>query len=265
MKKTDYLKLIGTVALLFVISGVSFYVLQYLVFGVTFIRNNTTGLDNTEYSVVLPVDHTSGLWGERIMNINTFDGEKDEELEELLAYWRDINPYVCAIIRIHELAVVDPVIQSKISNKQWLRTDIYGEPNICGSVFMDYRCDLKSNAVKMIHGHNMSDGTVFGRLPDYLFANDISEVPTVELYSDAGLVTYKAYAIMSVDSTEEALPLDNLTRYDDVVATTEEFLQRSWVPGGKVTSLDTLVLNTCWYGKTNKERNLHCLVILSKV
>ncbi len=215
--------------------------------------------------ITLPTTETSGLWGHRIMQVNNAPGEFVQELADELKNWRVINPYVCAILMIDDFDVKEPVIQARVSNQQWLRTNILGEADIKGSVFMDYRCNLESNAVKMIHGHNMSDGTVFGQLPNLLFCKDCEEMPEVKLYTDNGLQVYQPYAAFSVSSKEEALPLDALMKYDDVVATTDEFLERSWVKGGEITSLDTLVLNTCWYGESGKEHNLHCIVVFSRV
>jgi len=215
--------------------------------------------------LTLPVTETSGLWGHRIMQVNNVPGEFVQELADELENWRIINPYVCAILMIDDFGVKEPVIQARVSNRQWLRTNILGEADINGSVFVDYRCNLESNAVKMIHGHNMSDGTVFGQLPNLLFCEDCKDMPEVKLYTDNGLQVYRPYAAFSVSSKEEALPLDSLMKYDDVVETTDEFLERSWVKGGEITSLDTLVLNTCWYGESGKEHNLHCIVVFSRV
>lgn len=221
--------------------------------------------DSSAELLELPEVQTSGLWGQRIMAINSEPGEFVQELADELANWRIINPYVCGILMIDDFDVKEPVIQAKSSNKQWLRTNILGEADINGSVFMDYRCNLKSNAVKMIHGHNMPDGTVFGQLPTLMKKSDCSEMPTVRFYTDNGMQVYEPYSVFSVSSEEEALPLDSLMKYDDVVATVAEFEERSLVPGGEATSLDTLVLNTCWYGESGREHNLHCILVCSRV
>lgn len=216
-------------------------------------------------SLAIPDDETSGFWSRRLSELSQTTLATDEQLDELLKQWQEINSGVGALIILPEFDVIEPVICNAENNNQWLRTDIEGNYAIRGTVFLDYRCDIENNVIKLIHGHNMRNGTIFGGLSSYLQCADISEIQNAELYLPSGKAIYEPYAVLSVDSTKEALYIDPLISIDEMKAFSEDLLSRSLVPGGTIHSLDTLVLNTCWYGESGKEHNLHCLVVYSRV
>lgn len=216
-------------------------------------------------TVVLPGTETSGLWGHRLSELSQSMLVTDEQLDSVLKDWQEVNDGVGALIILPEFDVIEPVICNAENNKQWLRTAITGEYAVRGTVFLDYRCDINNNAIKLIHGHNMSNGTIFGGLPSYIEKESMSEIQNAELYLPSGKAVYEPYAVITVDGNDEALYINPLLSWDEMEAFSKDLLHRSVVPGGVIHSLDTLILNTCWYGESGREHNLHCLVVYSRV
>lgn len=224
--------------------------------------------ENTELelqgTIALPLQKTSITQRQLIETINAALAIRDEVAAAELESWQDVNSDVYYIIDIPALNIREPVVLSIVDNRQWLRTSIYGESDIAGCAFLDYRCASTLNSVKLIHGHNMKDGSMFGNLPTLLTITNCDEAPTINLYTEDGWLEYSVFSVLSIDSTKETLPLDALLSTNDVTEMSQDLLRRSLVPGGKIESEDILVLNTCWYGVSGLERNLHCIVAASR-
>lgn len=228
-----------------------------------FSRTELSCLSNTV--TALPTEETSILFSDLLLEIRSAVAKDDQEAAQELQDWRSINKDVYALLEIPELGIDEPVVGATESNNQWLRTNIYGKYSVAGCVFLDYRCKLGVSPVTLIHGHNMKNGTMFGNLPDLLKLENCSDAPIIKLYTEAGWLEYEVFSVISVDSKEEALPVETLATEEDVVQIQEDLLSRSVVPGGEIHTSDLLVLNTCWYGESGVERNLHCIVSASRV
>ena len=221
--------------------------------------------DSKLNALELPGGQSSALFGEIVKDMQEVFAVPSETFAADFSYWQDINSDVCAIISISEYEVYEPVIAATESNNQWLRTAITGEYSVAGSVFLDVRCDLDTMPVKLVHGHNMPDGSMFGNIPNYLNLKSCTDAPLIEFYTEDGILTYQVFSVMSVNSREEALPLPSIFSLEEVTALSSELLQRSLVPDGIILSQDILILNTCWYGESGTERNLHCIVSACRI
>ena len=215
--------------------------------------------------VHLPSQESSALYGETVAGIGEVLLIEDEVLASQLEEWQCVNSDVCAMLRITDLNICEPVVEATVDNKQWLRTNIYGEEDVAGVVFLDYRCDVPGTLVKLVHGHNMKDGTMFAAIPDLLFLESCQDAPLIELYYGTGSAVYEVFSVVSVDATKEALPIDIMANSNEVSLMLNDLRERSIVPGGVLHSVDVVVLNTCWYGESGTERNLHCIVAASRV
>lgn len=215
--------------------------------------------------ITLPYTESSALFGSIVSNVNTGLLEQDEELQQKLSDWQEVNPDVVCLVVVDELDILEPVVQATDSNKQWLRVNIYGESDNDGVVFVDYRCDFNKTAIKMLHGHNMLDGKMFARLPELMNLESCVDAPLIKIVIEQGIAYYQVYSIISINDTEEALPIDFMASYSETQEMVSSLLERSIVPDGEYHSMDTIVLNTCWYGESGQEHNLHCLVIGSRI
>lgn len=225
-------------------------------------NNELTGI-NTVVEAESNTD--SYLFSELLNAVRSAVAEPDGTAKSVLNTWKSINKDVYALIKIDSFGIYEPVVAATESNDQWLRVNIYGDDDIAGCTFLDYRCASGMAPINLIHGHNLMDGTMFSRLPDLLTLSSCNEAPIVELYTESGWLSYKIFSIMSVDSTEEAIPVDVAMSETDVEKIAIDLLSRSLVPDGQILTNDILILNTCWYGPSGIERNLHCIVSASRV
>ncbi len=75
-----------------------------------------------------------------------------------------LNPDIVAWIRCEELGIDYPVVQGA-DNDYYLHRTFTGEDHIAGCIFMDCRNSADfSDQRTILYGHNMKDGSMFGRL-----------------------------------------------------------------------------------------------------
>lgn len=234
----------------------------FLIIALSPVQENSEIGDGT---VSLPKEQTSGLDAEFIIDLGRATLTSDETKVSLLEEWQTINNKAEMLVTIDALGVSEPVLCDVRDNKEWLRTDITGTANVCGTVFLDYRCNLDMCLTKLIHGHNMKNGTMFGPLPSLLTLKSCKDAPIIELTFAEGTATYEVCAVLSVNSKEETLPIDIFTTVEETEEMLKDLVSRSLVPDGVIHSVDSLVLNTCWYGESGAEHNLHCIVVATRI
>lgn len=81
------------------------------------------------------------------------------------------NPHTAGWITISNTEIDNVVLQTD-NNDYYLDKDFYGNYNIAGQLYIDFRCvandyaDNQSDNI-IIYGHNQADGTMFGTLKKY--------------------------------------------------------------------------------------------------
>lgn len=211
---------------------------------------------------------SSAFYGQLILTLNeTATQETFESMEyrRRVQEMQRVNSDVVGWITIPDLEIDYPVLYST-SNKTYLRTDINGEYDVHGCIYLDAFYGNIYSPIKLIHGHNMRDGTMFAKLPSMLKWETLDEAPSILYYDSLGLKEFKVFSIFSVNSEEESVLVDEYTSLAELEDIIDGYAERSWVsctyqPEG----LETLMLNTCWYGESGQERHLHCIVVASRV
>lgn len=165
---------------------------------------------------------------------------------------------------------IDYVVMQTDDNDKYLSTDFNGNKVQSGALFVDYSDKITPTSQPaniVVYGHNMASGEYFGRLPYYFSYgysygdhNDISfykNHPTVEFSTLYKSSTYKVFACMMVNTTEEAGEVfnyylkhnfDSQSDFNEYVA---EILDRStfYNPDVNVKYGDQLLtLSTCMFG-----------------
>ena len=77
-----------------------------------------------------------------------------------------VNPDYKGWLTVYGTTATGPVVQGE-TNDTYLRTDIYGEHSIPGTLFLDEVCDTRQHGNLIIYGHKMNDGTMFGSLDKF--------------------------------------------------------------------------------------------------
>ena len=208
---------------------------------------------------------TSYLLPKTLLEMSSVAGTTDEEYAAYIEEWREVNPDVIGYIDIPDFEISYPVLQGE-TNKTYLRTNIYGEKDVAGCIFLDSNYNDIYSPVKLIHGHHMANKTMFGKIPDLLFYETLDDAPTVFYTDDLGTKEFKPIAVFSVNSEEESVIVSQSLLMDDLEELKQSYLDRSWVAVSEIPdSLELLMLNTCWYGFSGEEHYLHCIVVAARV
>lgn len=108
------------------------------------------------------------------------------------------------------------------SNQQYLRTNLDGVYDICGSIFMDAENSSDfSDPNTIIFGHNMADGSMFGKLKEISLEGALNNSPYVWIITEEQDYCYKIFSVQVAETTNECYTLfgERGTKF-------EEFLKR---------------------------------------
>ena len=106
---------------------------------------------------------------------------------------------------------IDNVVLQTTDNEYYMDKDFYGNRNIAGQIFVDYRCvindynDKQSDNI-IVYGHNQADGTMFGTLKKYKIKKQSTgnfsfyqQNPTFKFSNLYEEYTYKIIAIFVIE------------------------------------------------------------------
>lgn len=131
---------------------------------------------------------------------------------------KEINSEVVGWIRFEEPAIINyPVVQGE-DNSKYLKTTFEGKRNSSGAIFMDMqnRADF-SDRNTFVYGHNMKNGSMFGRLRKYKSGEYLQEHPYFYIYTPDGKEsTYQIFSVTVVDDVSKS--------YEKMYADDGEFL-----------------------------------------
>lgn len=108
-------------------------------------------------------------------------------------------PDVKAWLTIPGTDIDYPVAQSSTdAPEHYLRRNLNGERRSAGTLFFQADCTMDGKSL-IVYGHNMGDGTMFGRLPMYLDSIFCSEHPRIILQTPDGIRQYTVAAVLETD------------------------------------------------------------------
>ena len=140
-----------------------------------------------------------------------FDDEAEEESVDLLhphfqidyGALSGVNADFTAVLHVPALSITYPVVKSK-DNEEYLHRTFEGKANFAGSIFLDANAkgsyDHKNT---FIFGHNMKNGTMFGKLKYFLRDDQLANSnPYVFLCRPEGITRYRifSYYLTTVES-----------------------------------------------------------------
>lgn len=140
-----------------------------------------------------------------------FDDEPEEEPVDLLhphfqidyGALSGVNADFTAVLYVPALSITYPVVKSK-DNEEYLHRTFEGKANFAGSIFLDANAkgsyDHKNT---FIFGHNMKNGTMFGKLKYFLRDDQLANSnPYVFLCRPEGITRYRifSYYLTTVES-----------------------------------------------------------------
>ncbi len=113
----------------------------------------------------------------------------------------EVNPDVVAWIQFDTPEEINyPVVQGP-DNAKYLRTTIEGKSNTAGTIFMDANNQKDfSDKNTFIYGHDMKNGSMFGKLSEYKDKEFYDQNPYFYIYTpDGNEIQYKIFAICTVE------------------------------------------------------------------
>lgn len=140
-----------------------------------------------------------------------FDDEPEEEPVDLLhphfqidyGALSGVNADFTAVLHVPALSITYPVVKSN-DNEEYLHRTFEGKANFAGSIFLDANAkgsyDHKNT---FIFGHNMKNGTMFGKLKYFLRDDQLANSnPYVFLCRPEGITRYRifSYYLTTVES-----------------------------------------------------------------
>lgn len=172
-----------------------------------------------------------------------------ESFSALLA----LNPETVGFLTIGDLITL-PVAQRQNDNEFYLKHNFEGAESQQGCLFLDgiNRLTL-SDKLLIVYGHNMKNGTMFGRLTNYEFKSVMSKYAVISfdtIYENRQYIPFACFALTADSSEASYMELRKFqftqSQFDDYVAQL-----RKWslldIPVDVQYGDDVLLLVTCNY------------------
>ncbi|MDR1530871.1 MAG: class B sortase [Clostridiales bacterium] len=175
------------------------------------------------------------------------------------------NPDCVAWLWIPALDIKYPIMQSD-DNREYLTTAFDGSYSACGSLFLDYRNkpDLTSSH-SIIYGHNMYDGSMFGRLDAYADEEFFSANPDIYVFTPEGREIYQVFSHYITTEEHDSYRME--FESESGLADYARILKRySWLDSDvELRNISRmLTLSTC-VDDNSKRRVVHALLVCSEV
>lgn len=251
-QKKTFLTMILSTILILLLCGVGYYSYQYIVAWHEYHKLNT------EFITKEPVQQ------EPYASQEAFSEPKhDDWLDIDYAAFLRINTDFTGVIYIPATGTLYPFAQAE-NNTKYLSMTFGGTENASGCLFLDYRNNRDmSSPHSFIYGHNMKDGTMFGKLKKIDYDVELAEHnPYVYIYTSKGRFTYRIYAYS--EDTEKDGTYDMVLQKDGIPNYIRGAVSRSQFTGHEgVGSLEKadhiLTLSTC-YGVSGKYFVVQCVL-----
>lgn len=173
---------------------------------------------------------------------------------------QDVNDDIIGWIYIPKTNVSFPVVKGK-SNNQYLYQSYKEEYLTAGSIFADYRCGKDfADRHTLIYGHNMHNGSMFGKLKKYASSEYKEKHPYVYiLLPDGSVNRYEVFAYhqADVEGVVFDLPLGETCSDEDFARLAEEIISSNSYEqeqGIEIAGEKYLTLATCTQDSRNDVR-----------
>lgn len=163
---------------------------------------------------------------------------------------RQINSDYAGVLKIDGTAITYPVMRGS-DNVKYLTTSFDGSENLCGTLFMDYRCTGENLPHMIIYGHHVgqTDGSryLFGKLDELLDEQNRTENMVIALVENNRLSEFEIFSARVTDVDDPAYQLDFCEP-----GSFEAFLEKNGAPPD---AEQILTLSTC-YGAGRDDKRI---------
>lgn len=163
---------------------------------------------------------------------------------------KKINGDFTAVIYIPALQISYPVVSSK-DNADYLHKTFEGKNNFSGAIFLDSNAKGSyDHNNTFIFGHNMKNGTMFGKLKDFLRNGDLANSnPYIFLCRPDGIFRYRIFAYYLTNTSSEIYDdFEGEDGYDRYIRLVRRLSSYRNYPEGAIdfaTRPNLITLSTC--------------------
>lgn len=159
------------------------------------------------------------------------------------------------------LEVSYPVVQTT-DNEYYLKRSFRKETSRSGSIFMDTRNDPElSDRNTIIYGHNMKNGSMFGKLKHYREEGFLEENPVFYYYRPGHVYQCQIISCRSVGAVTEEYPV-GFSDSKDFMEYLESIKGKSWYDSGvEAKENDRLIMLSTCMGKSNERFIIQARVV----
>lgn len=123
-------------------------------------------------------------------------GVQPVDLAALRAKYPDVRGWLA----IPGTSVDYPVLQSGEDNPEYyLKRNYKGERDANGSLFLQWNCSIEEGKNRIIYGHNMNSGAMFGSLDQYTDSAYWEGHRKVFFQTENGMEEYQVAAVLKTD------------------------------------------------------------------
>ena len=161
-----------------------------------------------------------------------------------------INGDFTAVIYVPAIGISYPVVRSK-DNEDYLHRTFEGKANFAGSIFLDANAKGSyDNKNTFIFGHNMKNGSMFGKLKNFLKDPSLADSnPYVFLCKPDGIYRYRIYSYyLTTTESDIYADFEGDSGYDRYVQLTSKLSSYRNYPKGAIdfsTRPNLITLSTC--------------------
>lgn len=172
--------------------------------------------------------------------------------------WK-VTTDIYAWIEIPGTKINYPVAQKKMNDDYYLNHAIDGTKDKKGTLFTESAFNHTdfNDSVTVIYGHDMKDGSMFGRLQNYSKEAYFNEHRTIKVYMPDKTLTYKVFAAVPFSGKHilYTWDFDDANQFDNFIRTvrTTKSLLANFDDSVEVTSSDkVIILSTCLKSDNSK-------------
>lgn len=175
--------------------------------------------------------------------VKTEEGENKAEIIDFEKL-KNINKDVVGWIKIEGTTIDYPIMQT-LNNEYYLKKDIYGNYEQCGSIFLDYKNNSKfTDKNIVIYGHHIKKGIMFAdliKIYDGTLGNNIS----VNIYTPEKTMKFKVFSSYETEPEDYSINTSiNESNYDDFTKTLKSRSKNNFETNFE-NSNQILTLSTC--------------------
>ncbi|RGW96270.1 class B sortase [Paraclostridium sordellii] len=156
-----------------------------------------------------------------------------------------------------------PVVQTD-NNDYYLNYDFYNKLSSSGSIFMDYRDNVKSKNI-ILYGHNMRNKTMFNNLLKFKDKDFFDKNNKIRVFKDNKEYIYEVFSVYTTDSKYDYL-ITNFNNPNEFKNYINNIKNKSLFKSDiKVNSNDKIItLSTCSYEFDDARTVVHAKLLNNK-